>query len=154
MLEVDSGGFAFMATILYAEDDRDCRELFAFALRHRDHRVHEAINGAQAVQIAREEAIDMILLDARMPMVTGYDAARILAKEKPNIPVAFLSARALRREVTMAFDSGPMIVDYWVKPISPDSLVHRVERIIEDCRIRGISSVREENMARELVIEW
>ena len=143
-----------MATILYAEDDRDCRELFAFALRYHDHKVHEALNGAQAVQIAREEPVDIILLDARMPMVTGYDAARILAKEKPNIPVIFLSARALRREVTMAFDSGPMIVDYMIKPISPDNLVDRVEGLIDACRIRGITSVREENMARELVIEW
>jgi CheY-like chemotaxis protein len=89
MLKVDSGGFAFMATILYAEDDRDCRELFAFALRHRDHRVHEAINGAQAVQIAREEAIDMILFDARMPMVTGYDAARIWPKKSPTFLLPF-----------------------------------------------------------------
>ena len=89
-----------------------------------------------------------------MPMVTGYDAARILAKEKPNIPVIFLSARALRREVTMAFDSGPMIVDYMIKPISPDNLVDRVEGLIDACRVGGITSVREENMARELVIEW
>ena len=143
-----------MSTILYAEDDRDCRELFAFALRQENHRVHEAINGAQAVQIVRDEAIDLAILDARMPMVTGYDAARILAKEKPNIPVIFLSARALRREVTMAFDSGPMIVDYMIKPISPDNLVDRVEGLIDACRVRGITSVREENMARELVIEW
>jgi CheY-like chemotaxis protein len=143
-----------MATILYAEDDRDCRELFAFALRHRNHKVHEALNGAQAVQIVREEPIDLIILDARMPMVTGYDAARILADENPNIPVVFLSARALRREITMAFDSGPMIVDYLVKPISPDKLVERVENIIDACRNRGIASVREDNMARELVAEW
>ena len=143
-----------MANILYAEDDRDCRELFAFALRFHNHKVHEAINGAQAVQIVREESIDLIILDARMPMTTGYDAARILAKESPHIPVIFLSARAMRREVTMAFDCGPMIVDYLVKPISPDQLVHRIENIIEECRIRGIASVREENMARELVTEW
>ena len=70
-----------MANILYAEDDRDCRELFAFALRQKDHKVHEAINGAQAVQIVREEAIDLALLDVRMPMVTGYDTARIIAQE-------------------------------------------------------------------------
>lgn len=143
-----------MANILYAEDDRDCRELFAFALRHHNHKVHEAINGAQAVQIVREELIDLVILDARMPMTTGYDAARILAKEHPNIPVIFLSARAMRREVNMAFDCGPMVVDYLVKPISPDQLVERVEHIIEDCRVRGIAPVREENMARDLVPEW
>ena len=40
-----------MLTVLYAEDDRDCRELFAFVLRQQGYRVYEALNGAQAVQI-------------------------------------------------------------------------------------------------------
>ena len=143
-----------MATILYAEDDRDCRELYAFALRQNDHRVHEAINGAQAVQIVREEAIDLIMLDARMPMVTGYDAAYMITRENPNIPVIFLSARGMRREVTLAYDSSPMVVDYLLKPIPPQQLVDTVEQILESCQIRGIASVREENMARELVLAW
>lgn len=143
-----------MSNILYAEDDRDCRELFAFALRHNNHTVHEAINGAQAVQIVREEPIDLIILDSRMPMVTGYDAARIIAKENPEIPVIFLSARGMRREVSLAFECGPMVVDYLIKPVSPDQLVERAEQMIENCRIRGLASVREENMARELVAEW
>jgi CheY-like chemotaxis protein len=143
-----------MSNILYAEDDRDCRELFAFALRQKEHRVHEAINGAQAVQIVREEPIDLIILDVRMPMMTGYDAARIIAKEAPDIPVVYLSAKGMRREVTMAFESGPMTVDYLIKPISPEQLVNRVESILEACRIRGMAAVREENMARELVVAW
>ena len=143
-----------MANILYAEDDRDCRELFAFALRQKRHKVHEAINGAQAVQIVREEPIDLVILDIRMPMMTGYDAARIIAKEAPDIPVVFLSAKGMRREVTLAFECGPMTVGYLVKPISPNQLVERVDTILEDCRTRGLAAVREENMARELVLEW
>ena len=144
-----------MANILYAEDDRDCRELFAFALRHKDHRVHEAINGAQAVQIVREEPIDLAILDIRMPMVTGYDAARIIAKEGADIPIVFLSAKGMRREVSMAFDCGPMVVEYIIKPITPSQLVDRIEYILTDCQVRGIEAVREENMTRELVaIEW
>jgi CheY-like chemotaxis protein len=143
-----------MANILYAEDDRDCRELFAFALRQNDHRVHEAINGAQAVQIVREEPIDLIILDARMPMVTGYDAARIIAQEKPDIPVVFLSARGMHKEISLAFDCGSMVVDYLVKPIGPQQLVERIEGLLEECRTRGLASIREENMARELVTEW
>jgi DNA-binding response OmpR family regulator len=143
-----------MSNILYAEDDRDCRELFAFALRQNNHKVHEAINGAQAVQIVRDESIDLVILDSRMPMVTGYDAARIIAEENPEIPVIFLSARGMRREVSLAFECGQMVVDYLIKPIPPDQLVDRVERIIDSCRVRGLASVREENMARELVTEW
>ena len=87
-------------------------------------------------------------------MVTGYDAARIIANEKPSVPVVFLSARGMRREVDLAYTSGPMVVNYLVKPISPMHLVEVVEDIIESCRIRGLDAVREENMARELVPEW
>jgi CheY-like chemotaxis protein len=144
-----------MANILYAEDDRDCRELFAFSLRQKEHRVHEAINGAQAVQIIREEPIDVAILDVRMPMMTGYDAARIISQEEPDLPVVFLSAKGMRREVTMAYECGPVVVDYLIKPISPQQLVDRIEDILESCQVRGIATVREENMARELaVIEW
>jgi DNA-binding response OmpR family regulator len=144
-----------MANILYAEDDRDCRELFAFALRQYEHRVYEAINGAQAVQIVRDEAIDLALLDVRMPMVTGYDTARIITKEGFNLPIVFLSAKGLRREVSLAFECGPTVVDYLIKPITPSQLVDRLEYILIACQMRGIETIREENMARELAtIEW
>ena len=144
-----------MANILYAEDDRDCRELFAFTLRQKEHKVHEANNGAQAVQIVREEPIDVAILDVRMPMMTGYDAARIISQEEPDMPVVFLSAKGMRREVTLAYECGPAVVDYLIKPISPQQLTDRIEGILESCQVRGIASVREENMARELaVIEW
>src|SRR6185436_10206935 len=143
-----------MSNILYAEDDRDCRELFAFALRQKEHRVHEAINGAQAVQIVREEPIDLIILDVRMLMMTGYDAARIIAKEAPDIPVVFLSAKGMRREVTMAFECGPMTVDYLIKPISPEQLVNRVESILEACHNRGLAGVEEKNMGHEVGVAW
>jgi CheY-like chemotaxis protein len=144
-----------MANILYAEDDRDCRELFAFSLRQKEHRVHEAINGAQAVQIAREEPIDVAILDVRMPMMTGYDAARVMAKEAPRLPIVFLSAKGMRREVSLAFECGPAVVDYLIKPITPQQLINQVEQVLENCRVRGLEAVREENMARELaVVEW
>ena len=144
-----------MAHILYAEDDRDCRELFAFSLRDKGHKVHEAINGAQAVQIVREEAIDLAILDVRMPMVTGYDAARHITNEGIELPIVFLSAKGMRREITQAFECGPMVVEYLIKPISPLQLIDHIEVILDSCRIRGIEAVREENMARELAtIEW
>jgi len=138
-----------MLTILYAEDDRDCRELFAFVLRQSDYLVYEAINGAQAVQIVRDEPIDLVILDVRMPMMTGYDAARMIGKEFPNIPVMFLSAKGLQREVQTAFDCGPMVVDYVVKPVAPDELVQRVDEVLEVARTRGLEAIRQQSLNRE-----
>jgi two-component system OmpR family response regulator len=138
-----------MPTILYAEDDRDCRELFAYVLRQKDYHVYEAINGAQAVQIVRDEPIDLVILDVRMPMMTGYDAARMIGKEAPHIPIMFLSAKGLQREVQKAFDCGPMVVDYLVKPVTPDQLVWRVDEILKVARTQGLEAVRQQSLARE-----
>ncbi len=142
-----------MPTILYAEDDHDCRELFAFALRERGHQVHEAVNGSQAVQLVREKKIDLVILDVRMPMISGYEAARIMAREAPSVPIAFLSAKGLRMEIVTAFECSPLVVDYIVKPVSPDNFVAWVEDMLQSCRVRGNQAVREINMARELIAE-
>jgi len=141
-----------MIAVLYAEDDRDCRELFAFVLRLQDYQVYEAINGAQAVQIVRDEPIDLVILDVRMPMMTGYDAARMISQESPHIPIMFLSAKGLRREVQNAFDCGPTVVDYLVKPVTLDQLVHRVDQILQDAHLRGLEAVRQESLAREEMV--
>ncbi len=141
-----------MPTVLYAEDDRDCRELFAFMLRQHDYQVYEAINGAQAVQIVRDEPVDLVILDVRMPMMTGYDAAQMIAKEAPQIPIMFLSAKGLQREVQKAFDCGPTVVDYLIKPVTPDQLVQRVDRILQDALVLGLEAVRRGSLAREEMV--
>jgi CheY-like chemotaxis protein len=141
-----------MPTVLYAEDDRDCRELFAFMLRQYNYQVYEAINGAQAVQIVRDGPIDLVILDVRMPMMTGYDAARMIGKEAPHIPIMFLSAKGLHHEVQKAFDCGRTVVDYLVKPVTPDQLVQRVDQILQDARILGLETVRQESLAREELV--
>lgn len=141
-----------MPTVLYAEDDRDCRELFAFMLRQHDYHVYEATNGAQAVQILRDEPIDLVILDVRMPMMTGYDAARMISKEAPQVPIVFLSAKGLQREVRTAFDCGPTVVDYLVKPVAPDQLVRRVDHILESTHVLGLEAVRRESLSREEMV--
>ena len=63
-----------MAKIVIAEDERDIRDLIAFTLRFAGHEVAAAPNGEEAVALAEKEKPDLILLDVRMPRMTGYDA--------------------------------------------------------------------------------
>jgi DNA-binding response OmpR family regulator len=141
-----------MTAVLYAAYDRDCRELFAFTLRLQDYQVYEAINGAQAVQIVRDEPIDLVILGVRMPMMSGYDAARMISRESPHIPIMFLSARGQRCEVQNALDCGPTVVDYLVKVVTPDQLVQRVEQILQDAHHRGLEAVRRESLERQEMV--
>ena len=63
-----------MAKILIAEDERDIRDLVAFTLRFAGHEIVAVGNGEEALETARVEMPDLILMDVRMPRMTGYEA--------------------------------------------------------------------------------
>ncbi len=116
-----------MPKILVAEDERDIRDLIGFTLRFAGFDVVLVVDGVQAVEKALQEKPDLILLDVRMPKMTGYDACRYL-KENPDtcmIPIIFLSAKGQDGEIQEGLASGA--VEYIVKPFAPDELTNQVE---------------------------
>jgi two-component system, OmpR family, alkaline phosphatase synthesis response regulator PhoP len=120
-----------MAKILVAEDESDIRELIAYSLIHiGGFEVVKARNGVEAVAVAKEELPDLILMDVRMPNMTGVDACAAL-KESPateNIPVVFLSAMGQEQEIRQGMDVGA--VEYILKPFAPDALLQKVRDIL------------------------
>ena len=121
-----------MANILVAEDERDIRELINFTLSFAGHRVTAVSNGAEAVTAVVEVKPDLILLDVRMPKVTGYDACRQIKQidQVKNIPVVFLSAKGQEQEIAMGKEAGA--VDYILKPFAPEELVRRIAEILQE----------------------
>ncbi len=120
-----------MAKILVAEDEKDIRELIAFTLRYAGFDVEVAVNGIEALEKIGQEKPDLIILDVRMPRMTGYEVCRRL-KEDPqtrDIPVVFLSAKGQDMEVQEGYASGAE--EYIIKPFVPDDLVAQVQRILE-----------------------
>lgn len=119
-----------MARILVAEDERDIRELIGFTLRHSGHEVLTASNGEDALAIALREVPDLVLLDIRMPRLTGYEVCRRLRAEPAtqHVPVAFLSAKGQDSEVQAGMDAGA--TDYILKPFAPDQLIQRVALLL------------------------
>lgn len=81
--------------------------------------VATASNGREAVELARDKKPDMAILDIRMPVMTGPEAAREIHGERP-IPILILSAYSDRRTVDEATASP--IFHYLVKPVDPDDL--------------------------------
>ena len=119
-----------MARILIAEDEPDIRELVAFTLRFAGHEVTATSNGEEAVQVASQIMPDLILMDVRMPRMTGYEACKHL-KANPvtaNIPVVFLSAKGQEAEVRTGLDVGA--TEYILKPFAPDQLAARVKEVL------------------------
>ncbi|MEW5938739.1 MAG: response regulator [Chloroflexota bacterium] len=119
-----------MAKILIAEDERDIRDLVAFTLRFAGYEVVTASNGEEAVQLAPKENPDLILMDVRMPRMTGYDACRVM-KSNPDlkdIPIVFLSAKGQESEIQTGLEAGAE--EYLLKPFAPDQLTDRVKSIL------------------------
>jgi CheY-like chemotaxis protein len=121
---------AGMAKILIAEDERDIRDLIAFTLRFAGYEVFAASNGEEAVELAPRVNPDLILMDVRMPRMTGYEACKSLKADPDlkDIPVVFLSAKGQENEIQQGLASGAE--DYLLKPFAPDQLTSRVKMIL------------------------
>jgi two-component system alkaline phosphatase synthesis response regulator PhoP len=119
-----------MTKILIAEDERDIRDLITFTLRFANYEVVAASNGEEAVSLAKQEVPDLILMDVRMPRMTGYEAcAAIKAETKlKDIPIIFLSAKGQDAEIQAGLEVGA--VEYLLKPFAPDQLTARIETIL------------------------
>jgi CheY-like chemotaxis protein len=119
-----------MAKILVAEDERDIRDLIAFTLRFAGHDVVTAADGAEALEMAPKEMPDLILMDVRMPRMTGYEACEKMKLNESirDIPVVFLSAKGQDSEIQTGLSVGA--AEYLLKPFAPDELTQRVKAIL------------------------
>jgi DNA-binding response OmpR family regulator len=116
-----------MAKILVAEDDKQIGDMIAFKLTNGGHQVIRAEDGEQAVTLAARELPDLILLDAMMPGLSGFEVLRRL-KSDPKLramPVIMVTAKGHERDVLSGLRGGA--VDYVVKPFSLKELAARVD---------------------------
>jgi DNA-binding response OmpR family regulator len=116
--------------VLVAEDERDIRDLIVFTLQFSGFEVIQVSNGAEAVKKAAEIKPDLILLDVRMPKMTGYEACKALKEQEStkDIPIVFLSAKGQEAEINQGLELGAE--DYFLKPFAPDELPQRVNEIL------------------------
>jgi DNA-binding response OmpR family regulator len=119
-----------MVKILIAEDERDIRDLITFTLNFAGYEVIATVNGEEALQKARAEIPDLIVMDVRMPHMDGYEACRLMKADETlqHIPIAFLSAKGQETEVQTGLEAGA--VEYILKPFSPNQLVERIRKIM------------------------
>ncbi len=119
-----------MAKILIAEDERDIRDLIAFTLQFAGHEVITTSNGEEALQAVRAQKPQLVLLDVRMPRLTGYEVCKEIKAdpETQAIPVIFLSAKGQEAEIRDGLEAGAE--QYLLKPFSPDQLIEQVNKIL------------------------
>lgn len=119
-----------MQKILIAEDERDILELIIFTLEFGGYQVVPTSNGEEALEMVYKEEPDLILLDVRMPRMSGYEVCKRIKSENNirHIPVVFLSAKGQEAEVSTGYDMGAS--DYILKPFAPDHLLERLDHIL------------------------
>jgi len=112
--------------VLIAEDDDDIREIVQFNLELNGYEVYTAKGGNEALEVARKERPDLIILDIMMPDKTGIEVCRILRTDASFNDVYILFLTALSDETTHVRGLETGADDYITKPISPKILISRV----------------------------
>ncbi len=119
-------GDAVVKRVLAVDDEPHILKLVAFSLRSGGFEVLEASDGLAAIEIARAEQPDLILMDVMMPALDGFEACRRLKADPAtaDIPVVMLSAKSQKTEQAAGLDSGA--TEYICKPFTPKELVAAV----------------------------
>lgn len=109
--------------ILIVEDEADIRNLVNAYLEKEGYRVFEAEDGKQAIDLARKENFDIIILDIMLPIMNGLDVLSVLRRES-DVYVIMLTAKTGEVDKLVGLNMGAD--DYITKPFSPRELVARV----------------------------
>lgn len=119
-----------MARILIADDDPLLRALLQHKLGADGHIVISAEDGGQALAAVIEHAPDLVVLDAMMPVMDGFELLRRLKAEPRTEDIPVIMLTALKREPDVVGGLQLGAADYLAKPFIPDELVERIRRIL------------------------
>jgi len=142
----------FKETILLVDDTPDNLRLLSQILTERRYHVRAVTNGERALETARLDPPDLILLDIRMPGINGFEVCislKMFAKTQ-DIPVIFISALDDVADKVRAFEVGG--VDYITKPFQYEEVVARVETHLALRRLQHELEQSIRKMARELAL--
>ena len=122
------------ATILVVEDEAPLVTLLRYNLEREGFAVLEAQDGDEALNQAREQKPDLVLLDWMLPLVSGIEICRQLRRhpETRAIPIVMLTARGEEGDKLRGLDSGAD--DYVTKPFSPTELIARIRAVLRRTR--------------------
>ena len=113
------------------DDEPDIVEILTYNLEKEKFKVYKAYSGEECITVANEFMPDMIIMDIRMPGMTGIEACRTLRQNKKfaETPILFLTADSDEYTTMNAFDAGGS--HFITKPIKPSILVSIIKELTE-----------------------
>ena len=113
--------------VLVVDDEEDMRHLIEMYLLNSGYLCSQASNGHEALEIIKNEEIDVVLLDIMMPELDGFATAEMIRKIS-DVPIIFVSAKGEEWDKVRALKLGGD--DYVTKPYSPGELIARIEALL------------------------
>ena len=118
--------------ILLVEDDQNFGDVLRSYLELNEYEVVMARDGEEGYEKFQEETYDLCILDVMMPRKDGFSLARLIRKDNPEMPVIFLTAKALKEDVLEGFRIGAD--DYITKPFHSEELLMRIQAVLKRTR--------------------
>ena len=122
-----------MFNVLVVEDERNIRKLIEIKLTNFGYNVVTAENGRDALDKLSENHLDILLVDAMMPVMDGFEFVKTVRQSGNNVPVIMVTARGSLADKSQGFDVG--VDDYMVKPIEFDELSLRIKAVLRRAKI-------------------
>jgi DNA-binding response OmpR family regulator len=125
--------------VLVVDDDRKTVDLVRLYLERAGFTVQVGYDGRQALELARLQPPELVILDLMLPYVDGLDVCHVLRQEVGHVPIIMLSARSTEADKLGGLETGAD--DYVTKPFSPAELVARVKAVLRRVEPGGSAAV-------------
>ena len=119
--------------VLVVDDEKNMRLSLQTVLKDEGYAVRAVESAEDGINLLEQEELFMVITDARLGGMTGYDFLKIIHASKPDLPVLMLTAYATPKLAVEAIQSGA--IDYLAKPFEPEELLHAVARCAERHRL-------------------
>jgi len=119
--------------VLVVDDSPESLGMLNVALNTQGYTALVALSGAQAISIAEKVEPDVILLDAVMPEMDGFETCKQLKLMLPNTPIIFMTGLTDVEDVVKGFEAGG--IDYVTKPITPDEVIARIKTHVQTAKL-------------------
>ncbi|MEW6365595.1 MAG: response regulator [Acidobacteriota bacterium] len=119
--------------VLLADDDADLRFLTACTLEDEGWEVTGVPNGREAIERLRQGAFDLVILDAQMPVMDGFEAYELIRQDAlfSAIPIMFLTAQSTLAQLA---ELGAGLAGHIKKPYDVDTLARQIEALLQKAR--------------------
>ena len=122
-----------MFNILVVEDDIKLNNIYCSALQSNSYNTIQALDGEEALDIAAEKTVDLVISDIMMPGVDGYELTKELREMYPELPILMISAKEGFEDKRYGFMAG--IDDYMVKPVDFNEMILRVNALLRRAKM-------------------